>query len=279
VTVGDVIDTTVGTASVLHRLQLGVVVRDGINSRGAADGIRVGWEAHPRLLPRRPAPWWPCLDLERLGGGRFRLRSTAARPGTIVVRLVDPARRYVPRRLETTLWPHDVLADPTAQHVPVASRTMNVWLSPGAAYPIPRGATAIRGRVADGSTPVPWARLVAVGPGNAVLGRAQADDRSEFLLILLEVNQNPVQSTVPIDLHVRGPADTTPLDHPDPLAALTPEVVPRPGVPPAPADLDSPLLRGSSPLPGSVPSTVPPVHLIVPVGGELSLADDISFQP
>ncbi len=193
----DLIETSVGPVTVLHRLALGVLARDGITSRGAADGLRVGWEAAPPLLPPHHPGWWPCIDLEQVGGGRFRLRATASRPAIVVVRLHDPARRYVSRRLEVTLWPHAALVDPDpAHHVAVAARTLPVWLPPGAAYSLPRGATAVRGRVVRDDTPVQWARVVGVGPGNAVLGRARTDDRGEFLLILGETNQNPVQSTV-----------------------------------------------------------------------------------
>lgn len=280
----DVIDTSVGPVPVLHRLALGVLTRDVVTSRGAALGVRVGWEATPRLLPGHHPDWWPCLDLERVGEGRFRLRTNRSRPEFVVVRVQDAARRYVPRRLEVHLWPHADLVDPDpARQVAVASRTLPVWLSPGAAYPLPRGATVVRGRIAGGGGPVRWARVVAVGPGNVVLGRAHADDRGEFLLVLRETNQNPVQSSVEVDLEVTGPA--APLGPPraapgtDPLADLAPEPMPRPANPPVASDLDNPLLRGEVPLPGAATNAAPAPHLTVPVGEELVLAADVPFEP
>jgi hypothetical protein len=276
----DTIETSVGPVPVLHRLALGLLARDAVTSRGVADGLRAGWEAHRRLVPRGHPIWWPCVDLERVGGGRFRLRATPARPGVVVVRLVDLARRYVPRRLEVTLWPYDALVDPLpANQVAVASRTLPVWLAPGAAYPLPRGATAVRGRVARAGAPVRWARVVAVGPGNAVLGRAHADDRGEFLLLLGETNQNPVQSTVDVDLRVRGPVAAPAPGPEDPFADLPAEPVPRPANPPAAGDLDNPLLRGVTPPPSYAANAAPVVHLSVDVGAELTLRDDVPFDP
>ncbi|RZT17520.1 hypothetical protein EV649_5067 [Kribbella sp. VKM Ac-2569] len=277
----DLIETSAGPVTVLHRLALGVLARDGITSRGAADGLRVGWEAAPPLLPPHHPGWWPCIDLEQVGGGRFRLRATESRPAIVVMRLHDPARRYVSRRLEVTLWPHAALVDPDpAHHVAVAARTLPVWLPPGAAYSLPRGATAVRGRVVRDGTPVHWARVVGVGPGNAVLGRARTDDRGEFLLILGETNQNPVQSTVGVDLRVHGPvAQPATGTVTDPLADLPAEPIARPANPPVPSDLDNASLRGELILPGSVGNAAPAVHLNVPVGSELSLTADVPFAP
>ena len=277
----DLIETSVGPVPVLHRLALGVLARDSLTSRGAADGLRVGWEAAPRLLPPHHAAWWPCVDLERVGGGRFRLRATRPRPAVVTVRLHDPARRYISRRLEVTLWPHAALVNPDpAYQVAVASRTLPVWLAPGAAHPLPRGTTAVRGRVVRDGLPVRWARVVGVGPGNAVLGRTRSDDRGEFLLVLAETNQNPVESTVGIDLLIHGPVDPPLSPSPtDPLAELPAEPVTRPANPPTPADLDNARLRGELPLPGSVANVAPIVHLTVPVGEELILSAHVPFAP
>ena len=278
----DTIETSAGPVPVLHRLALGLIARDGVTSRGVADGLRAGWEARPRLLSRGHPGWWPCVDLEGVGGGRFRLRATPARPGIVVVRLYDPTRRYVPRRLEVTLWPYAALVvELPGVHVPVASRTLPVWLAPGVAYPLPRGATAVRGRVVRDGSPARWARVVAIGPGNAVLGRAHVDDRGEFLLLLADTNQNPVQSTVAVDLRVRGPADTTvpPDRNGDLLSTLVAEPVLRPANPPAPGDLDNPLLRGVAPPPGYLANAAPDVHVTVNVGAELILRTDVPFEP
>lgn len=282
----DVIATGIGPVPVFHRLALGLVVRDAVSNRGVVAALRVGWEASGHLLvsgrsrPRpgsgRPGdPRWPCVDFERSGDSRFRLRATPARPQVLTVRVYDPARRYVSRRIEVTLWPHDrILDDRPNQGVSVAARTIPVWLLPGAAYPLARGTTAIRGRVARQGVAVPWARVVAVDSGdpNTVLGRTHGDDRGEFLLVLARTNQNPVQSAVDVRLIVQAPA----------VASADPpvETAQRPGNPAGmPGDLDLPVLRGETPSPAHLPNTAPAVTLTVPVGAELVGPSDIPFQP
>jgi hypothetical protein len=268
----DTIETSVGFVPVFHRLALGLVTRDAVNDRGTTAPLRVGWEASGHLLPRDHPLWWPCVDFERVGGGRFRLRATASRPDTLTVRVYDRTRHYVPRRLEVKLWPYAALVDPApANFVAVASRTLPIWLFPGVAYPLTRGATAIRGRVARQGKAEPWARLTAIAANGTVLGRAHGDDRGEFLLLLTHTNQNPVQSTVGVRLLVRGAAATAP----EPPV----EQVTRPANPPNPSDLDNPLLRGLIPPAGYVPNTAPIPPLTVKVGEELILVDDVPFTP
>jgi hypothetical protein len=268
----DTIQTSVGTVPVLHRLALGLLTRDAANDRATAAPLRAGWEASGHLLPRGGPAWWPCVDLERVGQGRFRLRATPARPDILTVRLVDPTRRYVARRLGVTLWPYADLVDPLPAHlITVAARTLPVWLLPGAAYPVPRGTTAIRGRVSIQGDPLPWARIDAVDTGGTVLGRAHGDDRGEFLVLLTDTNQNPVQSTVDVRLLVRAPGVALPAPPVEPIA--------RPANPPAAGDLDNPLLRGLTPPPSHLPNTAPTPQVTVNVGEELVLADDVPFLP
>ena len=268
----DAIETSVGPVPVFHRLALGLVTRDAVNDRGTTAPLRVGWEASGHLLPRDHPRWWPCVDFERVGGGRFRLLAMASRPETLTVRVYDRTRRYVTRRLGVKLWPHSALVDPVpANLVAVASRTLPVWLFPGAAYPLPRGATAIRGRVARQGKAQPWARLTAIAASGTILGQAHGDDRGEFVLLLTHTNQNPVQSTVDVRLLVRGPDGTAP-DPPE-------EPVTRPANPPNASDLDNPLLRGRTPPTGHVPNTAPIPPLTVKVGEELILVDDVPFTP
>ncbi len=279
----DEILTTVGPASVLHRLALGVVVLDGLTSLTASGSTRVGRQVHRRLLGRGYRPSWPCLDLDRVGPGRFRIRHATALPHDVVLRFDDPTRRYVPRRVSIPLWPlTDVSDDSPGNYVPVGSRTLRLWLHPGAAYPLPRSSTVVRGRVTRDGLPVRWARVDATdGAGNVHLGRTHGNDRGEFLLVLGDVNQNPLESTVGIALTVSGPPVATPPDEvaEDPLADLPVEPVARPGVPPLPADLDNPVLRGVTDPPGYVANTAPSTHLTVPVGAELVLTQDVDFTP
>ncbi len=270
-----VLQTSVGPASVLHRLALGLVVRDAVTSR-PVDGVRVGWEAPVRRLPRNRPAWWPCLDLEPLGGGRHRLL-VAPRPDDLVLRIVDPSRRFVARRLGLGWWPFADLVD-DADPIGVAARTLNAWLAPGAAYPSGGGATALRGSLTRAGAPLPWGRVVAVGPGSAVLGRAHADDRGEFLLLLRETNQNPVQAGVGVSLRIRGPRDIAAPD-PDPYSALPVEPVTRPADPPGPGDLDNPLLRGTTPPAAYTTNAVAPVQITLRVGAEQVRPEPVPFEP
>ena len=273
----DTIETSVGQVPVLHRLALGLITRDTVNDRGTTGPLRVGWEAAGHLLPRRREEWWPCVDLERVGGGRFRLRATPLRPDLLTVRLYDPSRRYVPRRLGVTLWPHPALIDPLpANFITVAARTLPIWLFPGAAYPVSPGVTAVRGRITRQGIPLPWARVNAIDSGGAILGRAHGDDRGEFLLLITDANQNPLQSTVTVNLMVRGPSGPPPSTPvPDPPV----EPVARPSNPPIPGELDNPLLRGRSTPAGYLPSTAVVPPLIVKVGEEMVLSTDVPFNP
>lgn len=273
----DTIATSVGPVPVLHRLALGLVVRDVVTDRGTTGALRVGWEASGHLLPHHHRDEWPCVDLERMGGGRFRLRATPRRPDLLTVRLSDPSRRYVPRRLGVTLWPHAALVDPLpANFVAVAARTLPVWLFPGAAYPVSPGTTAVRGRVTRQGIPLPWARVSAVDSGGAILGRAHGDDRGEFLLLIADTNQNPLQSSVTVSLVVRaqgGPPAAAPLPEP-PV-----EPVVRPSNPPVSGDLDNPLLRGRSAPAGYLPNTAVVPPLVVKVGAQIVLSTDVPFNP
>ncbi|MGC5075671.1 hypothetical protein [Agrococcus sp. DT81.2] len=266
----DTIETSVGTMPVLHRLALGVLLRDAVDDSTARGRLRVGWEATGRLLPHRSSADWPCIDLEPVGGARFRLRATPRRPQQLTLRIDDPSRRYVPRRLGVTLWSNAELSDPVpANAIATASRTVPVWLFPGAAYPLPRGSTAIRGRVVRQGRAVPWARVRALGTTGATLGTSHGDDRGEFLLHITDLAQNPVQSTVGARLLVRGPVGTP---------ALPPvETAIRPANPPGPGDLDNALLRGAAPPVGHLPSTLPPPLFTVDVGQE-QVVGDIPFD-
>lgn len=101
----------------------------------------------------------------------------------------DP-RTFVPRRLSLT--PVQAAGIPSA----TTDNMRQAWLWPGAAYPLPGKASAVRGRVRRGPSPaaaqpVPWARLVftrpnpgpANFPGEVKLGFAHGDDRGEFLAV------------------------------------------------------------------------------------------------
>lgn len=293
-----IIETPFGPAQVTQRLALAVEVRDAITSRLAGMPVRAGREVSglPVGGPGLPGvdPAWPCYALERSGIARFKLRRGPQLPAVITLRLDDRYRRYVPRRVAITLWTQaDVEAidnqPPTGPYIPVNSRLLRIWLSPGSAYPLPRGSTAIRGRVLRGAAgpalspanPVRWPRVTAIGPGNVPVGWAHGDERGEFLLPIVSAGTQPppVDAHFDVDLDLAGlPAAQAPRPDPaDRYADLVVENVPRSSAPPTVGDLDNDLLRGKTVPPGYVAGTAPRPHLTVQVGGVLTTGTDFPF--
>jgi hypothetical protein len=292
-----IIQTAIGPAGVTHRLALAVEIRDAITNRLAATPVRVGRELAGQAIPRRgrhaPDPSWPCQDLERSGTARFKLRRGPRLPAVITLRVDDGARRYVPRRVSITLWSQaDVEAadqsPPAGPYIPVDSRLLRIWLAPGPAYLLPRGTTAIQGRVLRGAAggalspgnPVRWPRVTAIGPGNVPVGWAHGDERGEFVLPVSSAGTlPPVNGQFPVDIDVVGRAAATapPPDPADHLADLVVEPVPRSSAPPADGDLDNDLLRGRAVPVGYAGGTAPRPHWTVQVGSLLSTGTDIPF--
>lgn len=277
------IDTVVGPAFVMHRLALGVETIDAITQRRTTDPVRVGREVDPRVGGTKK---WPCLDLAVSGTGRFKLNRAADVPGAIRLRVDDPRRRYAPRRFDLTLWPPATVdrideTPPTGPYVPVSSRLLRAWLLPGSAYLPPRGTTAIRGRVVrnDGSA-VRWPRVRAFVGGNVLVGWAHGDERGEFVLVITDTAlPPPVDDTITVALGVVAPSpppNAAP-DRDDRLADLAVEVVARSAAPPAPNDLDNPLLRGRADPPGYRSSAGARPQVVVPTGELLTLPNDITF--
>jgi hypothetical protein len=279
-TIDTTIDTTIGPVTVLHRLALGAECLDALVNRLVLTSVRLGREVPAWQRSRPIDPSWPCLDLEASGPARFKLRHRATIPATLVVRVDDPTRHYVPRRFTVHLWPVASLDEASGQpYVPVRSRLLRSWLWPGSAAALPRSATMIRGRVVHGSAPVRWARLTAIGPTNEVAGRAHADDRGEFVLVISDPAQNPVQSTVAVSVSVIAPKVAGPINPLDRCADLVVEDIPRSSAPPAASDLDNDVLRGVATPAGYSANANGPRAVIVQVGSEVILADDIVFDP
>jgi hypothetical protein len=204
-----------------------------------------------------------------------------------VLRLDDPGRRHVPRRFAVDLWDlADIVAgEPAAASVvgapapgptvAVRARLFRPWLLPGAAYPLPRGTTGIRGRlVLDARTPVRWGRVRALDTGGLALGTAHGDERGEFVLVLRDTGTAPpAPSFVDVQLDVSGPDPARAVDPVDVLADLPLEPVPRSANPPTPADLDNPLLRGAVVPAGYTASSAVRQTYRVPVGEVLSVQE------
>jgi hypothetical protein len=278
------ITTAIGPAHVLHRLALAVVCTDSVIDRPVSIPLRIGWERPERGLPRGFDRSWPCLDLDRHGPGRAVLRLDRRTPtGPVRIRIVDPRRRYAARRVELSLWKltEIVAAEATPPEVPAVARTLRLWLLPGPAYVTARGATSVRGRVAVNGTPVRWARITAFGPGNQSVGRAHADERGEFLLLVTDTGTMPppAPSTLGVRLEVIAPdpAHRPAVDAADRHADLVVETLTHPGNPPLPAELDNDVLRGRATPSGYLASTTafPPVDLVI--GQEKRLTTDIPF--
>lgn len=250
----------------IDHLLVGVEPRDAVAGGRLPGPLRVLVEDNPVPLHR-----WRCwrqgetLDTA-LGGldlhpsGRFaRVEGRTPAGSTLVVRVVEPLRRIVPRRLTLDL---------------TAQRTFPVGLFPGAGAAVPTGATVVRGRVTrlvDPGTgeraPVRWARVRATdlaSPDPAEVGWAHGDDRGEFVLvvghadtaIVVPPTQRALQLTVGAVL---------PTPPPDPTDPLRPAVDPLWDLPPEPlaAHGGRALLAGQT--------TFGPFPFTVPLGRETSI--------
>jgi hypothetical protein len=278
------------TVDVLHRLALAVEPADAVTRR-PAELVRVGRETS-RLMdllnrpPVRPGPLDPAVRLRpvrplRGAGSRFVLRhgpdvpetGPAQPPGSpprgprVRIRLDDPRRRWVPRRLDAEIWTLDEVraidlgAAPAA--VPLAaSRLIRPWLLPGSGYAYPAGTTGLRLRVTRAGRPVPWVRVHALdATGLDLIGWAHGDERGEVLLLLdgLGPQFPPDASSGTVTLRVHWPDPSTdPQPTLDPLRSLPIEPLNRVVVPPGGQPAVDDVLRGLA-LPAgyrTVPDTV-----------------------
>jgi hypothetical protein len=210
--------------------------------------LALGIEPTDPLL-RAPVPRPLAVGLDRAGtrrgsvdrrtGGRFAVLFTGAVESPVDVRIVDPLRHYVPRRIS---FPIDELAAVLAAEaadddVPAARRTRTPALFPGAAYDVRATTTGLRGRVTRGGRPLRWARVVAtIAGGGHVVGRAHGDDRGEFLMPLAgdpdEIGTLTLTFEIDVTVHAPDPAPA-PGASDDPLWDLPVEVATAPGTPDA----------------------------------------------
>jgi hypothetical protein len=211
----------------IHRLALGIEPVDA--ARGGRTGlpVRVTMDRAPARVARDPSasPWEARDGRERIARNDSCRHRLLLRPGLespLDLRITDPAKRFVPRRLSVEILgpgspPDSPPASPPEPRL--AGRVIRPALFPGAAYPVPAGVVGCRGRVVTGpdATPLRWARVVAERGDGTVVGRAQGDENGEFLLLL-------------------GSAVVVGAELPLPLVATV--TVLGPGVPPAPAPGD-----------------------------------------
>lgn len=245
-------------AELRHLLGLGIECRDGVTGLPATGEIvaeleRIGNFAVKgiRLMPhgsaRHALPWDGrvrrlmelALDRNQVPAWVVRLHGDPGAPSAGWDARRD-RRRYLPRRLR--LVPLMNSAEP----VTGLGNRRRVALWPGAAYPVPGEVTAVRGRVMhDGSTPMPWARVLATVPGNqetleaaTVIGRGGCDDRGEFLMVIGRgaVAGAALPAAAAVRLWAFAPPAIPVADPRDPLAVLPIEDADTAG--------DSPVLRG-----------------------------------
>jgi hypothetical protein len=256
----------------VHRLALAVTPIDALRRGPVSARVRVGREVNrpPTRRRRRGGVIDPLardddIALEARGMSAFtllhRLYLPPASPNTpevgeAVIRLADPTRRYVPRRITVPLWSRHRVEqadfDPsTGTYIPAAERSIGPWLFPGSAYQPTPGTTGLRGRLVRGGQQLRWPRVEALGSANEVLGRAHGDDRGEFLLVIPTTGNipPPPPSTLPIRLAVWVPPPPPQppgqqIAEDDPLSDLEPEDAVRrdPGAPPG--SVDSAVLHG-----------------------------------
>ena len=279
----DVLTTSIGRAVVLHRLALAVECRDALSDRPTGTPIQLRWRRIDRA--GNPVPPWRPIDRAARAQLvlRHRIPDDSRHPlGKLEICVDDRSRRYVPRRFVANPWTYADVREP-APYVDADARLLRLWLRPGSAYALPRTATAIRGRVVrPDEAPVRWARVEATTP-TSIAGWAHADERGEFLLVVVDPGYDPIRDS-PRDLDVTlvvsaPPAGGDPPDPRDRAADLPGEEIARSTNPPTDPELDNDLLRGTRHPPGYLINTsvVPPVT--VPIGSTVTLTPAVVYTP
>jgi hypothetical protein len=225
---------------IIHRLALGIEPIDAQCQRRLSYSIQLGHDGEQFGLPRP--------QIERHRSNRFSLRYQPGVTTPVDVRAFDLAepsydprydrRRIVPRRLRIPILSlADVENQESIDRQLFRRRIRLPVFVAGASNDFSLTATALRGRVTRNNKPMRWARVVARLAGQAlVIGRAQGDDRGEFLLL---INANAVTgSSLPnplnVDVSVSGPT-IAPIPNPpnqevlDPLWDLPLETLAAPG--------------------------------------------------
>jgi hypothetical protein len=235
---------TVEVARLRHRLALGLHWTDAL----AGTVAQGQWHA----LLEKVGPYPVNLAFDNHGGARHALRNAgllhkrfvlAAEGGDArcAVRVYAAPRRLhaaYERALDSRLYvPRRIRFTPAVDGNEPAATVANIrrpWLWPGAAYPLPGNATAVRGRVLRGpdlasAQAVPWARIVATVPASVTVfgdaqpaGYAHGDDRGEFVLALENraVGGAALAGTVEVRLWAYLPPPGVTVDDADPLASL-----------------------------------------------------------
>ena len=256
----------IDAVTVRHRLALGIECVDALTRRPVGVPVRIAREGIPERFVPDPDPRNSSLDFVAHGYGRAVLTHGPRLPSTVLVRIADPSRRYLPRRFAVPLR---TLAELDGAAIPPGSRRLRPWLLPGIGYGLD-GATALTGRVVRGGVPVPAVRVTAFGVGDRLAGWAHGDDRGEFVLVVQTTGEEPITPSVsfPVTLRVAVPGD--------PATAL-----PAPVEPVSRAELpgdDSDLMRGLR-VPDGYLTSSQPVRAQAWLARPTRLPTDIEFVP
>ncbi len=293
----------------VDHLALGVELRDATSDQRLDSGVDVRIERFGAPIDQWRA-WRPGQSLTsylpsmtRHRSGRFAEVYRRGFPTDVRLRVVDErsgpsgqrraeGRRIVPRRVEVTIATEQTVTDGDAAGSPHPGwrRAFPLWCFPGAAAPIARGSTVLRGQLVRLDTtatppvlvPVRWARIRARNDNGGTVGWAHGDDRGEFVLVVantvddIVVPADPLRVTLTIAA-VLPPTIPNPLDPSlaeiDPLWDLPVEAI---SLSPSPAI--EPSLNGRRFLPGQAQFTplVPPPPIGLPLGRETSTVIRIS---
>lgn len=276
-------ETTRERSRVRHRLALGLQWIDAVAQLPAVPAPPLAWRCELEAVAGRPLtqPFDGHTQARHAlrHDGRFRrwldhavaagdaldcrVRGHGLRDARQPYSPANDPRVHVPRRLS--------LLPAMADGAPLASmaNARVAWLWPGAAYPLPSTATAVRGRLmrdlgAGRTAPIAWARLLITRPGQGApnastelpLAWAHGDDRGEFVAVL---GASAVQGGAALPAHgavhlwVWLPPAATPFDPADPLASLPLEN--------GGADALNAVLKGQAAPPAYVLQAVRPLQL------------------
>jgi hypothetical protein len=261
-----------------NRLALGVECIDALTQRPVGSPIYVKREfGPPGEKRRRPAATVP--DFYMRGIARAILMHGPNVPAAVTIRIADARGIFAPRRFKVPLWSLEEVVDSdlrTPATIPAGRRALRPWLLPGGAYPVSRGATAIRGKIVSRGVPIRRTRLTAVttGPYSAAVGWAHGDRFGEFLLVV-ERTGYETGAAQPTELHltfrISYRANVTPAEG-DLLGDVPLENVPHPSTPP-----NDELLQGRNTPDGYVTiSTHNPVR--VALGANTALPEPIDLS-
>jgi hypothetical protein len=186
----------------IERLLVGLEVVDALSQLRITEPIRVVREIGRKRLPRELR-----LRLDRLLDGTegqvplgrhetclysvFQGEIAGERggvlPNNLVLRVTDPMRRYVPRRLLVDLTqPRPVYI--LTRNIPGEPVRAPLELCPGSNASLQSRTTTIHGPVRKTGLPARWARLElrqrSVTNTGALVGVAHGDDRGEYVLVV-----------------------------------------------------------------------------------------------